>query len=83
MDTLLSAPLTAEVVVLFDADMAWVLHENKVDLTREQAQKYVAGLFEAVQHVAAAHQVVMRFGPAPEAPKAARVRAPRKKAGRA
>ena len=58
-DSLLPRPLTAEVVILFDADMAWVVHENKVTLTPLQVQMFCAGLFEAVQAIAAAHQVQM------------------------
>jgi hypothetical protein len=56
---LLSQPLTAEVVILFDAEMAWVVHENKVDLTPAQVQMFCAGLFEAVQAIAAKHHVQM------------------------
>jgi hypothetical protein len=58
-EVLLSRPLTAEVVILFDADMAWIVHENKVDLTPLQVQIFCAGLFEATQAIAAKHGVQM------------------------
>jgi hypothetical protein len=60
-DTLLSLPLTAEVIILFDAEMGWTAHENKVELTPAQVQQYCAGLFAATQAIAEKHGVEMRF----------------------
>jgi hypothetical protein len=59
-DNLLREPLRCEVVILFDADMQWTAHEEKRDLTPEQTQMLVAGLFEMAQAIADKYGVIMR-----------------------
>lgn len=58
-ENLLTPTIRAEVLLLFDSEMTWTMHLEKVELEPEQMRRLVIGMLEAASALAKQHGIAI------------------------